>query len=460
MHRDGPRRIRYALAAAIYLSTAGAWAGPPAAAPPAGAVATAAHLGAHLKNWGLFNDEKVRSDIEALDAWKIEQGSRGVVVAVIDTGIDATHPDLRANLWNANAAGMPDGGGQGYILPVAADAGDAGGALSVPASGAGTAGREVYGWDFVADRANPMDNRGHGTHVAGIIGAVADAKAGVSGVTHHVSIMSVKYYSAANPGSVNLANTIKSIDYAVDHGARIINYSGGGPNYSQAENDAIQRAGEHGILFVAAAGNDDADIDLPGNRYYPASYGLSNVISVAATNIDNKLLPGSDWGVKSVDLAAPGEHIYSTLPGGHYGYLSGTSQATAFVSGVAALLLSKDPALTPAQLKQLIVQSVDPVPTLKDKVRSGGKLNAYAALKSLEALHAAQPAVARTDSATAARHTVAQADTGTAAQSAVPLANTAAPHAVAQTNTAAAHPVVRANTAVAAVVPHTVTTTY
>ncbi len=301
-----------------------------------------------FKNWGLANSE-APSHIHAPEAWKIEEGSRGVVVAVIDTGIDSTHQDLNQNVWHD-----PN-----------------------------ESNNSVYGWNFVVDKANPRDDHGHGTHVAGIIGAVTNTKVGISGVAKKVSIMSVKYYSDGNTGPVNLRNTIKAIEYAVDHGARIINYSGGGPEFSEDEYLAIKKAEAKGILFVAAAGNEHQNTDLSQNYYYPSAYHLSNIISVAATDIHNQILPSSNWGKKAVDVAAPGENIYSTLPGGRYGFMTGTSQATAFVTGIAALLLAHNPSLTPQQLKQLILKSVDRLPGLSEKVASGGRVNAYSALMAL-----------------------------------------------------------------------------
>ncbi len=305
-------------------------------------------LSASIKNWGIFNTSG--SSISAVNAWKIEEGSRNVVVAVIDTGVDSTHRDLQGNIW------------------------------SDPTQ----KGSQVYGWNFVTNKANPIDDHGHGTHVSGIIGAVVNPKTGVSGVAHKVSIMAIKYYSDANPGSVNLRNTIKAVDYAIEHGAKIINYSGGGPEFSEEEYLAIKKAEAKGILFVAAAGNEHQNTDLTENYYFPAAYRLSNIISVAATDIKNNLLPSSNWGKARVDVAAPGENIYSTLPGGKYGYMSGTSQATAFVTGMAALLLAQDPTLKPTQIKELIMGSVDKIPGLKDKLATGGRVNAYAALMALK----------------------------------------------------------------------------
>jgi thermitase len=306
-------------------------------------------LASPFKNWGLTNT-KAPSHIDAVDAWKITEGSSNVVVAVVDTGVDANHVDLKANMWKD---------------PTRKD-------------------ENIYGWNFVTDKPNPIDDHGHGTHVAGIIGAIADVDSGASGVAHKVSIMAVKYYSDANPGSVNLKNTIRALNYAVDHGARIINYSGGGPEFSEDEYLAIKKAEAKGILVVSAAGNEHQNTDLTENYYYPAAYRLSNIISVASTDINNNLLPSSNWGKTHVDVAAPGENIYSTLPNGRYGYMTGTSQATAFVTGIAALLLAKDPTLTPVQIKEMIMSSVDRFPQLEAKLVTGGRVNAYGALLALQ----------------------------------------------------------------------------
>lgn len=297
----------------------------------------------------MFNVSRENSDISAIDAWKITSGSQRVVVAVIDTGLDASHKDIAKNVWHDPK--------EPY--------------------------KNVYGWNFVTDKANPNDEHGHGTHVAGIIGAVTDLDAGVAGVAQKVSIMPVKYYSDANPGSVNLRNTIRAINYAVDHGAKVINYSGGGPEFSEEEYLAIKKAEAKGVLFVAAAGNEHQNTDIAENFYYPAAYHLSNVISVAAIDINNNLLPSSNWGATKVDVAAPGENIFSTLPNNRYGYMTGTSQATAFVSGLAALLLAKDPTLSPQRIREIIMASVDHKAQLEGKLATSGKINAYNALMIL-----------------------------------------------------------------------------
>lgn len=336
--------------AALAISSIGASLSALAALAPA--EKTSAQIkAASFKNWGLMND-KDRSHINVLDAWKIQTGSRSVVVAVIDTGLDSQHPDLKDNVWEKIEGN-----------------------------------RKIHGWDFVTNRPNPGDEHGHGTHVSGIIGAVTNAKAGVSGVAQKVSILPVRYYSEANSGAVNLANTVKALKYAVDQGATIINYSGGGPEFSQEEYLAMKYAEAHGVLVVAAAGNEHQDTDKMENYYYPAAYRLKNIISVAATDIHNKILPSSNWGKKHVDIAAPGESIYSTMPKNRYGTMTGTSQATAFVTGVAALIISEARAhkvkLSPAEVRELVMASADSVGDLKDKVATNGRVNAYSALRKL-----------------------------------------------------------------------------
>lgn len=296
----------------------------------------AAH--ARPKNWGL-------DGISC--AWAVTEGDKSIVVAVIDTGIDPYHQDLEDNLWRDPAVKE----------------------------------KKVFGWNFVSNKPNPIDEHGHGTHIAGIIGAVANPARGSSGVAHRVTIMPIKYYSDANPGSVNLRNTIKAFNYAIDHGAKIINYSGGGPEMSEDELLALKRAEEKGILVVAAAGNDHENVDLSQNKYYPGSYRLSNMITVAALDIKGRLTPTSNYGAKTVDVGAPGEMLFSTLPGNQYGYMGGSSQATAFVTGIAVLVMAANPKLTPQQVKAIIVGTSDVLEGLNGKIRARGKVNACDAVR-------------------------------------------------------------------------------
>lgn len=289
--------------------------------------------------------------------------SKSVVVAVIDTGIDYTHPELRPNLWTNSkeiAGNGIDDDKNDFI-------------------------DDEIGWDFVHDVALPYDIHGHGTHIAGIIAAVAANGIGSTGVCPTVTIMPLKYYDNSGSGYNNLSNTVRAINYAVKMGAHIINYSGGGSDPSPTERSALIEAQKKGVLLVAAAGNEGRNNDrFP---YYPANYGLDNIISVTSLSKNNELLPSSDFG-KSVHMAAPGMMILSTLPEGKFGTMSGASQATAFVTGAAALLASQfsdDPRLHYKEVRQAIIDGSKPLKynDLKNAV-SGGVLNIPLALKALK----------------------------------------------------------------------------
>ena len=209
-------------------------------------------------------------------AWlKFSKGSKDIVVAVIDTGIDVNHEDLQANIWK-NPKEIPgnniDDDKNGYI-------------------------DDIHGWNFVKNNNNVNDTHGHGTHIAGIIGAEGGNGKGLSGVAPKVSLMVLKYYSPNDDGKNNLQNTVKAIEYAVKNGAHIINYSGGGLEGNSKEKAAIQEAERKGILFVAAAGNEKSNMDK--SSYYPASYQLSNILPVTATDPSDKVLKSSNWGKKN-----------------------------------------------------------------------------------------------------------------------------------------------------------------
>ena len=325
------------------------------------------------KNWGLMGTGGA-SDIRVNRAWNITQGDRHVVVAVIDTGVDMNHPDLRENLWrNPGETGLDthgrdkatngiDDDGNGFV-------------------------DDVYGYDFVnkkgindvkSSQSVAKDHHGHGTHVAGIIGAVGGNNIGISGVCPKVSLMILKYFDPISHNNDNLKNTVRAVRYAVANGAQIINYSGGGIEPNEDEKAAIMSAREKGILFVAAAGNEKSNSDT--SHYYPADYGLDNIISVTAINPDAQVLASSNYGVKTVHIAAPGEGIYSTLPDGAYGFMTGTSQATGFVTGVAALLFAQNRDFNYLKVKRQILSTADEISTLRDKTMTSGKLNSYAAL--------------------------------------------------------------------------------
>ncbi len=296
-------------------------------------------------------------DIDATQAWNITTGSKGVVVAEIDSGVDYTDPDLAANIWT-----NPHAGQDGF-------------------SG------DVHGYNFVDNTGDPMDDDGHGTFVAGEIGAVGNNGTGVTGVNWNVTIMPLKFLDANGDGYTS--DAIRAINYSVmertEYGVnvRVINASWCSSLSDPGLNAAIQAAGNAGILFVAAAGNSASNNDL--TPQYPASSGLANVVSVAASDSNDRLAPFSDYGANSVNLAAPGVNIYGTLPGGKYGYLSGTSMATPLVAGVAALAWAADPNATVAEVRSALLQGVDKIPALAGKVSSGGVLNAYNTLKLLSA---------------------------------------------------------------------------
>ncbi|MEQ8970434.1 MAG: S8 family serine peptidase [Coleofasciculus sp. C1-SOL-03] len=313
--------------------------------------------------WGLNNTGQTGgtpdADIDAPEAWDISTGNN-IVVGVIDSGVDYTHPDLNDNMWT-NPEETPgdgiDNDGNGYV-------------------------DDYYGWDFFNNDNNPYDDNGHGTHVAGTIAAEANNSIGVSGVSWSSQIMALKIFDA-NGGGSNLQalafNASKAIEYATTMGAHLTNNSWGfGDFNSQTLRNAIAAAGQAGKLFVAAAGNDGKNNDVITD--YPSNYNLDNIISVAATDHNDQLANFSNYGATSVDLAAPGVGILSTVPGGGYGTKNGTSMAAPHVSGVASLILAQNPNLTALEVKEQILQSVDPIQDLQGKTVTGGRLNAHKAL--------------------------------------------------------------------------------
>ena len=288
----------------------------------------------------------------------ISNCSKEITVAVVDTGIDYTHPELEDNLWsNSGEVGAwnppPQLASQTNCRDKSCNGidDDRNGFVD-----------DVVGWDFVNNISLPFDTHGHGSHIAGIIGASAGNGVGLSGVCPKVKIMALKYYDSSGAGFNNLQNTVKAFQYANQMGAHIINYSGGGSEAATAERLALEDSKTRGILVVAAAGNDGRSNDLI--PYFPASYPPDNVISVASINRQDQLLPSSNFG-KIVHVAAPGLSILSTLPGNRYGMMSGTSQATAFVTGAAALLASQFKEVRDFDyrlIKNWLLQGVRPMP--------------------------------------------------------------------------------------------------
>jgi subtilisin family serine protease len=309
------------------------------------------------------------ADIDAPEAWDIETGSPNVIVAIVDTGIDDTHPDLAAKIWN-NTDEIPGNGidddHNGYI-------------------------DDVMGWDFMSNDNAPKDGFGHGTMCSGIAGAVTNNGIGVAGVCCKCTILPVKVLD--DTGSGPWVNISKGIKYATDNGADVISMSLGGYSPADVLQDAVNYAYGKGVFVCAAAGNDN-----DSSKLYPAAY--DNVTAVAATDHNDCRVTPENWGWGSnygdwVDIAAPGNLIYSTMPtyyvymNGHgydysqnYSFGGGTSFATPQVAGVAALLLSKDPSLTPAEVKELLCCSTDPYNSTE--YIGTGRLNAQKALIALQ----------------------------------------------------------------------------
>jgi subtilisin family serine protease len=309
-----------------------------------------------LNNTGQ-NGGKANAHLDALKAWSKTQGSSDIVVAVLDTGVDYAHKDLVENMWI-----RPES------LPRYSD--DELGSFD-----------DLHGFDANTNAADPMDDNGHGTHCAGIIGAEGDNGEGIAGINWHVKIMPLKFLGRGGFGSTK--DAIEAINYAIDRkkngvNVRIINASWGSTQKSKALEDAIRAAGDAGILFVAAAGNSSTDNDKRG--HYPSNYDLPNIISVAALDRSDLLASFSNFGAKTVHIAAPGREIPSTWLNDSYREASGTSMAAPQVSGVAALVLANEPRLSMAKLRERVVKSVDPIDTLLGKVAGGGRLNAAKAL--------------------------------------------------------------------------------
>lgn len=303
------------------------------------------------------NGGKQKADIGALLAWAKSKGNKKVVVAVLDTGVDYTHNDLVTNMWI-----RPDN------VPVYKD--DELGTIN-----------DLHGFDANENLSDPMDDNGHGTHCAGVIGAEGDNNEGIAGINWKVEIMPLKFLGKGGFGSTK--DAIEAINYAIDRkrngvNVRVISASWGSTQYSKALEDVIRAAGEEGILFIAAAGNDSTNNDK--RPHYPSNYKLPNVISVAALDRNDQLAGFSNWGPKTVHVAAPGKDILSTWLKDAYREASGTSMATPQVSGVAALILSTDPRMGVDKLRERLLKSVDKLDSLNGKVETGGRVNAAKAL--------------------------------------------------------------------------------
>ncbi|MDT4952574.1 MAG: hypothetical protein QOJ02_712 [Acidobacteriota bacterium] len=310
-----------------------------------------------LQNTGQ-NDGKAGADIGVLRAWFKTTGSSKVVVAVLDSGVDYTHFDLMHNIWVRPAD----------MAPYTDDE-------------LGTF-NDLHGFNATDRWTDPMDDNGHGTHCAGIIGAEGNNGVGIAGINWNVEIMPLKFLSSTGSGSTK--DAIEAINYVIDRkhkgvNVRIISASWGSPQRSRALRDAIKKAGDEGILFVAAAGNSSDDSDK--RPHFPAGYSdLPNVISVAALDRNDQLASFSNYGAKSVQIAAPGKEILSTWLNGEFYVASGTSMATPEVAGVAALVLSINPKMSVKELRDRLFNTVDKLDSLKGKVSTGGRINAARAV--------------------------------------------------------------------------------
>ncbi|AQQ67590.1 hypothetical protein Mag101_08010 [Microbulbifer agarilyticus] len=326
--------------------------------------------------WGLHNtgqdDGTSGADIDAELGWSIRYSAEDIVVAVIDTGIDYTHPDLAANMW-VNEGEIPNNGidddGNGFV-------------------------DDVHGYDFANKDADPMDTDSHGTHVAGIIGAEGNNGLGISGVTWKTKLMAIKVF-ADNSKAAYTADIVSGILYAADMGARISNNSYGAvftdavaeEIFNRPIADAVHYAREADMLFVAAAGNNGFSADESLKVTSPATIDSPNVISVAATTRADLRADFSNFGETGADIAAPGKDILSTVPGSEYASYSGTSMAAPFVSGAAALVAAQYPELSVEELRAVLVESAEPVEALAGITLSGGRLNLHSALTHIPSGH-------------------------------------------------------------------------
>ena len=310
--------------------------------------------------WGLKNTGRrggiAGADINAVEAWKTTIGDKkhGPLIAVIDTGIDYKHPDLADNMW-INPGEVPNDGidndGNGVI-------------------------DDVHGYNAFAQTGDPMDDHSHGTHCAGTIAAVGNNGRGVVGVNWEANLMAVKIFDSR--GNTSLDAILRGLDYAAKMGADITNNSWGDSSPSEAIKDAFARMDE--TVHFAAAGNNRNNNDY--RNYYPCGHDLPNLVAVAASDRNDKKPVFSNYGLKTVHVAAPGDEILSTVTDGSYGVYSGTSMASPHAAGVAGLLLTEHPDLTPRQVKERLIYNSDPVPALSRASQSRGRINAARTLEA------------------------------------------------------------------------------
>jgi len=312
------------------------------------------------KLWGLNNTGQTGgtagAHVSAKDAWKIQTGNgsdNGPLIAVIDTGIDYNHPDLKANIWTNPGEIAGDGIDN-----------DNNGVID-----------DVHGYNAFADNGDPMDGHSHGTHCSGTIAGVGNNGQGVTGVMQDANLMAVKIFSDSGRTSVDAI--VRGIAYSAKMGADITSNSWGGGGRSEAIYDAFRT---NDALHVIAAGNSNYDNDKRDN--FPSNYDLDNIVAVAATTHTDERASFSQWGAKNVDVAAPGKDIYSTVNGGGYASYSGTSMATPHVSGGAGLIMSEYPEASNAEIKARLIHGSDRVASLNDISVSDGRVNFASSLEN------------------------------------------------------------------------------
>ncbi len=303
--------------------------------------------------WGMNNTGQTggtnNADIDAPEAWDLETGSSEIVVAVCDTGVDYTHPDLADNIWvneaELNGEDGIDDDGNGYV-------------------------DDVYGWDPTDGDGYPMDTHGHGTHVAGTIGAVGNNGVGVVGVNWNVKIMPIRIESFFDSAIV------EGMEYAISNGAHVMNHSWGGyAGASQAIIDIFNLAEQSGVICACSAGNNSVDTDpLVGYRY-PSALPNTNIIVAVSTDQFDQRSSFSNWGADTTDIGAPGSDIYSTQPGGGYQSMSGTSMASPHVAGACALVWSVNPLMPFSEVKDHLLFNVDKLGAMQGLCVSEGRLN-------------------------------------------------------------------------------------
>ncbi len=317
------------------------------------------------KQWGL--DNKSDKDIDAPEGWSKETGKKDIIIGILDTGVDYKHVDLKENIWtnSKECQGIKgvDDDGNGYV-------------------------DDCHGWNAVNDNGDPLDDNGHGTHVAGIAAAKGNNGKGIAGVNWNAKILPLKFMGSNGTGK--LSDAIECIEYVIDNikkgrNIKVINASWGGYQSSNALRDAIKKLRENDVLFVAAAGNDKNNND--SKPFYPASYNLDNIISVAATDKDDNLANFSNYGKNSVDVAAPGVDILSTYPGNKYRYMSGTSMATPFVTGLASLIWSKHEGYSYRDVKAVIENNGDKLSSLSGLIKTESRINVDKSIKETENNH-------------------------------------------------------------------------